>query len=290
MPRGVPKSGFRKTQKAMSRLQDLNIAQTQVQEPEVVESDEEIMSRIGERFEMLSYLTESAIKGDVRSFIVSGPPGLGKSFTIEEMLEQNLGEGEYEIVKGFSRPTGIYQSLYAMADGGVLVFDDCDSAFNDDIALNLIKSATDSTDRRMINWRAETKMQTPDGDFLPTRFEFKGSVIFITNFDFDHAIERQHRLAPHFEAMINRAFYLDLMLKSRRDYFLRIKQMVDNGMLLKRGNNKEESAKVLNYIEKNISKFRAGDLSLRTATKLGSLIKSTKNWERIANTTLLKQR
>jgi len=286
MPRGVPKNGKRKTQAAMARDASL-LTNFQTQIPAIVESDEQILSRIGERFEMLDYLTDAAIKGDIKSAIFSGPPGLGKSFTVEQKLE-NVANSS--IVKGFSRATGIYQSLYEMSNNGVLVFDDCDSVFGDDIALNLLKSATDSSDKRIISWRAETKMQTQDGDFLPTSFEFKGSVIFITNQDFDAHIDSGSRLAPHFEALINRSFYLDLMLKTRRDYFLRIKQMVDKGMLKERGNTIEQSNKILGFLEKNMDKFRNGDLSLRTAVKLGNMIKVNKNWERVASTTMLKQR
>lgn len=287
MPRGVPKSGRRMTQK---HLDSLKKAQTQIQEPAVYESDEEILARIGERFEMLEYLTQGVLDGDVRGSIISGPPGLGKSYTVETMLEERLENGTADIVKGFTRSTGIYQALYAQANGGIVVFDDADSAFNDDVSLNLIKAATDTTEKRILSWRAETKMQDDDGNFLPTRFEFKGAVVFITNYDFDNAIENGHRLAPHFEAMINRAYYLDLMLKTRRDYFLRIKQMVEKGMMEQHGCSKSNNATILNYIEKNINKFRPGDLSLRTPVKLWNLMRNTKNWERMANVTMLKNR
>lgn len=287
MPRGVAKSGRRMTQKYK---ESLTLAQTQIQEPAVFETDDEILSRIGERFEMLEYLTQGVIDGDVRGSIVSGPPGLGKSFTIEQMLEKQVQEGRYDIVKGFTRATGIYQALYSQANGGIVVFDDADSAFNDDVSLNLIKAATDTTEKRVLSWRSETKMQDQEGDFLPTRFEFKGSVIFITNFDFDGAIENGHRLAPHFEAMINRAYYLDLMLKTRRDYFLRIKQMVDKGMMQEHNCPREKNTQILNYIEKNINKFRPGDLSLRTPVKLWNLMRNTSNWERVANVTMLKNK
>jgi len=287
MPRGVPKSGRRMTQK---HLDSLKKAQTQIQEPAVYESDEEILARIGERFEMLEYLTQGVLDGDVRGSIISGPPGLGKSYTVETMLEERLENGTADIVKGFTRSTGIYQALYAQANGGIVVFDDADSAFNDDVSLNLIKAATDTTERRILSWRAETKMQDDDGNFLPTRFEFKGAVVFITNYDFDAAIESGHRLAPHFEAMINRAYYLDLMLKTRRDYFLRIKQMVDKGMMQEHNCPREKNTLILNYIEKNINKFRPGDLSLRTPVKLWNLMRNTSNWERMANVTMLKNR
>lgn len=287
MPRGVAKNGRRMTQKFKDQLAK---AQTQIQEPAIFESDEEILARIGERFEMLEYLTQGVIDGDVRGSIVSGPPGLGKSFTIEQMLEKQVDNGRYDIVKGFTRSTGIYQALYSQANGGIIVFDDADSAFNDDVSLNLIKAATDTTEKRILSWRAETKMQDEEGNFLPTRFEFKGSVIFITNFDFDGAIESGHRLAPHFEAMINRAYYLDLMLKTRRDYFLRIKQMVDKGMMQEHNCPKENNKTILDYIEKNINKFRPGDLSLRTPVKLWNLMRNTRNWERMANVTMLKNR
>jgi hypothetical protein len=43
------------------------------------ETDEEVIARIGERFDILDQMTKATIAGDVRAMIVVGPPGVGKS-------------------------------------------------------------------------------------------------------------------------------------------------------------------------------------------------------------------
>ena len=71
------------------------------------ETDEETIERLRERFEMLEDMTKAAKKGTVRAMIVSGPPGVGKSFGVEKVLGKHdliatLGEKapRYEVVKG----------------------------------------------------------------------------------------------------------------------------------------------------------------------------------------------
>jgi len=79
------------------------------------ESDEEIVERLRERFQILTDMTRAVRKGDVRAMIVSGPPGVGKSFGVEEVLQKDgifdvLGERKpkYEIVKGAMSAIGLY--------------------------------------------------------------------------------------------------------------------------------------------------------------------------------------
>jgi len=43
-----------------------------------VETDEEVMTRIGERFDILDQMTKATIAGDVRAMIVVGPPGVAR--------------------------------------------------------------------------------------------------------------------------------------------------------------------------------------------------------------------
>jgi hypothetical protein len=290
MPRGVPKNGVRMTAK---RLAMATMHQTQIAKPliPVIEEPREVVrQRITERFEMLSYLTDAAIDGEVKGCIFSGPPGLGKSFTVEKKLERYDPEGDRtRIVKGFTRATGIYQLLHEMQyPGSVLVFDDCDSAFMDEASINLIKAATDTTDRRIISWRAETKMVGEDGEPLPTRFEFNGSVIFITNLDFEAAIASGSRLAPHMEALASRAFYLDLMMKTRNDYLVRIEQVVSEGMLLSRGISDRTQNEIMQFVEKN--RDRLSELSLRMVVKLAILAKTQpQRWKTFAENTMMRR-
>ena len=52
------------------------------------ESDEQAMDRIATRFAVLDEMSKAAINGDIRAMIVSGPPGVGKSYGVELQLEK----------------------------------------------------------------------------------------------------------------------------------------------------------------------------------------------------------
>lgn len=76
--------------------------------PRSQETDEEIIDRLRTRFNILNDMTRAVKAGDVRAMIVSGPPGVGKSFGVEEVLSrhdlfatvaQNEKLKKYEIVK-----------------------------------------------------------------------------------------------------------------------------------------------------------------------------------------------
>ena len=59
--------------------------------PQVVsqeETDEAVIARIAERFEILDDMTKAVLNGDIRAMIVAGPPGVGKSFGIERELDK----------------------------------------------------------------------------------------------------------------------------------------------------------------------------------------------------------
>ena len=70
------------------------------------ESKKEAMDRIAERFSILDEMTDAVANGVVRGLIVSGPPGVGKSFGVETILEEYDamakigGKVKTEIVKG----------------------------------------------------------------------------------------------------------------------------------------------------------------------------------------------
>lgn len=255
------------------------------------ETDAEISKRIAERFRVVSELTHYVTRGHVRSLIISGPPGLGKSYTVEKIMEAYDPEGKnYDIIKGFTRPTGIYKSFWQNREKGkIVIFDDCDSAFGDDVAMNLIKTACDTTEKRILSWRAETKMVDDEGELVERKFEFNGSVIFITNEDFDKHIMQQKRLAVHFDAMRSRSFYIDMAMYNSRDYMIRLKQVIEAGILEKHGLNEYQSSMAIKWIEENYSKLQ--ELSIRILVKLAQLIVANpETWERDARITLFKHK
>ena len=283
MPRGVPKAGFRKPRtNAIKRM--LEVAQTA---PVVVETDDQIEQKLTDRFEVLGMMTEAALAGDVNAMIVSGPAGLGKSYTVEKALESWDPNGtDHRVIKGYVKATALYKLLYAhRARGQVLVFDDADDVFLDETAINLLKAALDSTERRIISYMTEGSLIDDEtAERLPKSFQFEGTVIFITNYDFDGMIDRGNKLAPHLQALVSRAHYVDLAMKTKRDYIVRIRQVVRMGLLQNIGLTDEGQRDVCEFIESNQDRLR--ELSLRMALKVGAIRRrNPNNWTKVARIT-----
>ena len=256
---------------------------------ETHETDEEIHAKLSERFSILKSLAAAAVEGKAKALIISGPAGLSKSYTVEKVLEEwDPNETNYKIVKGYVRATGLYKALWQHKEAGqVLVFDDADSIFFDDVSLNFLKAVLDTTERRRVSYLAETSLlDDVSGELIPNSFEFNGTCIFITNYDFDAMIAKGHKLSPHLQALVSRAHYVDLAMKTRRDYMIRIKQVVDEGLFDNMDLSKSEINDVVNFIEDNIDRVR--ELSLRTAIKVGNLRKFNDDWQKVARVTTLK--
>jgi hypothetical protein len=208
MPRGIPKSGFRKTKNRM-----INMTKTVADFIPMPESRFSINQRFGFVCDMVKMLAA----GNQASVIVSGPGGLGKTFNVVKTLVasglkdiSHLAEFEvgsninikkaFKVVKGYATPKGLYRTLYENRES-VLVFDDCDSVLKDPVSLSLLKGALDSYEKRIISWRADMK----DED-LPLSFEFKGRVVFISNLP-SNALD---------QAIISRSLAVDLSMTNQQ--------------------------------------------------------------------------
>lgn len=253
-------------------------------------SDEELSQIILDRFDSLSDMTKGIIDGNIRSLIVSGAPGVGKTFLLEQDLKRAERRGTIEnfsFLSGNASPIGIYQALWNhRSSNDVLVLDDLDAVFYDMTALNVLKAALDTGDVRTITWATDSRVLREEE--IPSNFDFEGSVIFITNEDFDRRIAKQDKLAPHLEALVSRSMYLDLAIHSNRAIMIRIKQVVyGTDMLDKKGFTDEEKNMIIEWMEDNVSNLRV--LSLRTALQVASLMRmKPTDWQRVARTTLLK--
>jgi hypothetical protein len=257
------------------------------------ETDEEILQRLAERFEILDEMTKAVKSGDVRAMIVSGPPGVGKSFGVEKVLQKDglfdtLAEKKpkFEVVKGAMSSIGLYSKLYEFsAKGNVVVFDDCDSILMEDLSLNILKGALDSSERRFISWNTDSRVLRSEG--IPDRFEFKGAAIFITNIKFEHV--KSKRLRDHLDALESRCHYIDLQMDTSREKILRIRQVVKDCNMLERFEfTKAVEQELVEFVATNQDKLR--ELSLRMVLKLADLRKSfPKSWQAMAKTTCMKR-
>lgn len=248
------------------------------------ETEEEAAARIKQSFDIIATMARGAVKGTVRGLIVSGPPGIGKSFNIEATVRAGVNPDHYEIVKGTATPIALYQILYRnRRKQNVVVLDDCDDVFKDEQCLNLLKAVLDTNDRRHVCWMAESRILR-DAD-IPDKFEFHGSVILLTNLNFDKV--RNKSIQPHLEALKSRCFYIDLGISNRSDMLVRIKTLVAEGMLdefeLPDGHQKQVTDFVTDYVED------LQELSLRTVVKLAGLRKTAGDeWQVLAVHSILK--
>ena len=257
-------------------------------------TDEEIIERLRNRFEILDDMTRAVKKGDVRAMIVTGPPGVGKSFGVEKVLSkhdvfadvaQNSKLKKYEVVKGAMSAIGLYKKLYEYSDKkSILVFDDCDSVLLDDLSLNILKAALDSSAKRMIHWNTDSRSLSQEG--MPNSFEFKGGCVFITNIKFENV--RSKKLQDHLAALESRCHYLDLTIDTEREKVLRIKQIIQDGMLDSYDFEESAQQELLDFINTNKKKLR--ELSLRMVLKLADLKKSFPDrWESVAEVTCMRR-
>ena len=258
------------------------------------ETDEEIMTRLGQRFEILDDMTRAVKAGKVRAMIVTGPPGVGKSHGVETVLSKHDVFADiandsklkkYEVVKGAMSAIGLYSKLYEYSDAkSILVFDDCDSVLLDDLSLNILKAALDSSKKRMIHWNTDSRLLRSEG--VPNSFEFKGGAIFITNIKFEHV--RSKKLKDHLEALESRCHYLDLTIDTQREKLLRIKQVVrDTGMLDCYELEDWAKMEVVDYIVDNAERMR--ELSLRTVLKVADIrVSMPQKWKAVVEVTCMR--
>jgi hypothetical protein len=234
---------------------------------------------INQRFGFVTDMVTMLANGEQASVVVSGPGGLGKSHTVSAALNaagfkdlsvldeldvgDNVPKNSFRVIKGYSTPKGLYRVLYENRDS-VVVFDDCDSVLKDPVSLNLLKAALDSYSRRIISWRADIR----DED-LPTVFEFKGRVVFISNLP-SHSMD---------QAIISRSLAVDLSMTA-------VQKVERMRFLLSQPDfmpdyDKQHKSDAMDLIADLCGKVK--ELSLRTLIQVTKIRKSAgKNWRDLA--------
>lgn len=256
------------------------------------EADEVVDAElIKKRFEMLSKLGDGVVNNNIRSLIVSGSAGVGKTYELERKLEQAEAAGKiksYDTTKGTVSAIGLYQMLYNnRRKGQVILLDDTDRVFYDEEAINILKAALDTSAVRTISWAKASRTLT-DAD-IPTKFQYEGSVIFISNIDLDKIVAKGGRLAPHINALISRSIFLDLAIHSPKAIMVRIEQVLKESTLAQDlGLTKAEVNELVKWMTENLDTLR--HVSIREVGKIAMLMKVDSDWKSMALTTLTKGR
>lgn len=255
------------------------------------EAEEVIYARIAKRFAAMDRMANAVMrtgvseKARVPAMIVSGPAGLGKSFGVKRAIDLRRAQAEEEgeefkcdYISGTISPAGLYIAAWnSREEGSVIILDDCDTVFQDEDSLNILKSMLDSQDKRMLSWRKRSNwLKEMDID---DNFEFKGSVIFLTNLDFERKIESGKAYAVHFKALMDRCLYLHLTIRTIKDFMVRIKQVVyEEKMLEKYGIDKKAIDDIMDYVNQNRRRFY--HLSLRLVHQIALCqLADSENWK-----------
>lgn len=248
--------------------------------------DAEVLKDLIKRFGILDKLTRGCISNDIRSIIVVGAPGVGKTFTVESILE-TTPDLKYEIVKGGLSAVELYKMGYRnRRPGSVVVIDDADSIFSDEEGLSILKAMCDSSSTRRVSWLKDSS--TLREDEVPQTYDFQGSFIFISNIDFQRYIDTGgNKYVVHFEALMSRSLYLDLRVHDRQAISLWVEHVATHGKMFAKENVSEAVGKdILAFLKKNRDDLR--EYSLRTAVKLCGLAKSHHDWKDMAQVLLCR--
>jgi hypothetical protein len=255
------------------------------------ETPEQRIARISERFSVMYMLAEGAVRRTIRSAIISGAAGVGKSFTVERVLNAAKDAGKVDkvtIVRGNLTGFNLFRLMYEnSSERDIILIDDADSIYDDEDAMNLLKAGLDTNHERWISWYADNS--EIKADKLPKYFKYEGTMLFITNKDFQGIIDHTNNsMVPHMKALMSRSIYLDLMLHTMDDLLAWTTHMVvKHHILVQEGLSRTQEMEAVQWIEQHADRLR--ELSIRTVKKIGAFMRSHPDkWETLSRVTLLR--
>lgn len=212
---------------------------------------------VNERFGYFFELAKMVLTGKSKSLFVSGPGGLGKSYTLDQVV-QYLGfteDNEYIKIKGHTAAFALYKELEQHKDK-VIVFDDCDDAFKDSTSANILKAILDSYPRRRVSWLSKANSGS-------TYFDFTGSCIFLSNIPKDKVAD----------SILSRSLIIDLYMTpkeviERMEHILPTTQFGTTLTI-------DEKIEVLKVLDKY--KFTLTNLNIRTLEKALEVFENTRD-------------
>ncbi len=230
-------------------------------------------------FKTIELNTIQVARGRSNSLIITGQAGIGKTSVVTDTLSSigfRPGTAYFKATGDIST-AGLYEILFKYRKR-LLLFDDCDSVFEDSDSTNMLKGALDTYAKRTVTnykkgsgyYDAEGKddmemdaIYEKDGK-LPKHFIFEGQIIFISNLEEDE-----------FDAaLISRSLHVDVNL-SRDEVIKRIRQiMVRISPEVEPVKREEAFAYLLEVTANYPTKF---DLNIRTLIHTINLRSSPEN-------------
>lgn len=206
------------------------------------------------KFELLNEYVKSWKKSkDINGLLVTGFPGIGKSWEISNQLKNE----EHETVNSHITALKLFKLLYKTRNSN-LVIDDVLELFKNQNTCGLLLAALQTNEKdRLISWHTTSNSL---GD-TPERFYYNGKLVIICN-----------KLPSKLEHLESRCFHYELNLT----YNELIEKI--NEVRKAKGYPKELVKFIIKHTDKSIN---PKILNLRLLIKLNSLYKESKNWKQI---------
>ena len=259
-----------------TKTSDNNLMSDQLTKP--IPTDEEVLVGLNRRFKMLAEMTHGVARGAFHGLIIQGEKGLGKSHTVHAILDEydptvegneEMPEEQRRSIKRFTgkiTPMQLYLALQEYSGKKcILLFDDCDSAWNDIGALNILKAAMDTKPRRTVTWASSARA------IREQSFVFEGSVIVITN---------AHMHSGHYKAFLDRVHKFRVTMTAR-EKLLKIQEIATVAPEYDRN----LASQVFEHIQENLQ-YIGPRLSMRTFVKTYELVTFSENWRELAMETV----
>lgn len=263
----------------MSIKSNITVAQEISQKEE--EQEEELTTEREDPetvFDKMKIYVNMVLKGIQNSVILCGAPGVGKTYNVKQQLRAaGKKDGQNLItIKGKCTPRQLYVMLYEYRQkGDILLIDDADSLVGpkapEDV-INILKGALDSTsddEGRLVSYNVTGDIKDEDGEPLPKRFYYNGSVIIITNYNAG-ALDT---------ALRGRSFVQDINF-STEDLLKIVKNIMPN--IAPEKFSSESKIKAYEYLTKLAKSKAQMEISIRTFTICASLYESAKDSQNIS--------
>tara|TARA_R110000765_G_scaffold277199_2_gene375161 strand:+ start:1373 stop:2185 length:813 start_codon:yes stop_codon:yes gene_type:complete len=261
-----------------------------------------IVSDVIEQFQtvelMARIFTKEESPSAVRGLLISGDAGMGKTYFTMKGLYDSINPNRIHYIKGSSiTAAAFYVKLYfAKEQGSVLVLDDVDIIHKSPAELNtildLLKGATEMTSgSRSISWeRASTNQLMKDHD-IPSRFDFQGSIVWITN---DTIADIEKKAKGHFPAISSRMTQIPLRLDNNQKLQYTLYLLSEQDMLGKSCNTKEGGytsaiqQSTIDFIRENYRLLT--DITPRAAAKIADTMEQyPDHWKMIIENSMFKK-
>lgn len=223
------------------------------------------------KYEIPREYIKALVKGYIKSLILLGKMGIGKSFLVLQVLNK-IEKANYSYHIGFSSPMALYKSLYEnRGKDKIVVFDDTHGLISQPQALSILLSALYSVSgKRKIMWNSTTAKLK-----IPTEFIYEAKTILITN-------ELPKTLASD---LVNSRCLV-------HKFEFRWKELIQIMYSIAKTKHKKlsekERIKIVDFIKEN-SDESTENFDLRVQNKIENLyLYDKKNWEKLSLPLLTK--